>query len=293
MGMVYMKSSTYRFLILIVLCTVLSSCYAMTAPQSKTSAGGNRHACNFCHSHERPTITKAELTVDDDEIGTLCIKCHDYRNNHHPYDFTPTQSKYVNADMPLPLFSRKIQCLTCHDPHPNQDFSESPKLLRGGPYADRREICFKCHYKDAFAAITPHQMVDEKGAIMMIDDKPACLFCHTVMPDPKKDRTRDVRFRADVGFICWRCHPPMPGMFFTQHFLQKPKRKTMESIRKFEKDFQIIFPIAPRNRVTCSTCHNPHQAGVIVSPPAQKGAGAPMRLRLPPKDICQACHTAK
>jgi hypothetical protein len=96
-----------------------------------------------------------------------------------------------------------------------------------------------------------------------------------------------VRFRADVGFLCWRCHPPMPGEFFTQHFLVKPS-KSRQNMQEAEERLLVILPLVPRDRITCSTCHNPHQKGVIQHEAAAKGADARSKLRLP--SICSACH---
>ncbi len=290
---VKLTPAALRYLVLMAFCLALCSCSAGMLLQPQTAVKKNRHACSYCHTHERPQ-TDPELLTTEEETATLCILCHNYGSNHHPFDFTPVSNKYVNPEKGFPLFNGKVQCLTCHDPHQNADFSETPKLLRGGPYEDRREICFKCHaFREAYRNINPHQMVDENGVPRQINDRPSCLLCHAVMPDPKKDRTEDVWFRADVAFLCWRCHPPMPGHFFTEHFLKKPKRNTLATMRKSEQESLVIFPIAPRNRITCSSCHNPHQAGVIQTPAAQKGAGAPKRLRVPNQDICRACHRIK
>jgi nitrate/TMAO reductase-like tetraheme cytochrome c subunit len=134
----------------------------------------------------------------------------------------------------------------------------------------------------------PHRMLDSEGNVREVNGKPVCLWCHSKKPDPAVDRTTDVRFRADVGFLCWRCHPPMPGDFFDQHFLVKPSTKTLQNIRETEERLLVILPLVPRGRITCSTCHNPHQKGVIQHEAAAKGADAISRLRLP--SICFGCH---
>jgi hypothetical protein len=131
-------------------------------------------------------------------------------------------------------------------------------------------------------------MLDEKGRIVVLNGKPVCLLCHSVKPDPVKDRTDDVRFRADVGFLCWRCHPPMPDSFFGTHFLVKPAVNTLTFMHNAEKLKGIILPIVPRGRITCSTCHNPHQKGIMLDKAAAMGADEPHRVRLP--DMCSACH---
>jgi cytochrome c peroxidase len=48
------------------------------------------------------------------------------------------------------------------------------------------------------------------------------------------------------------------------------------------------LPLVPRDRITCSTCHNPHQEGVLMSGPAAAGTGAVHRLRS--AAICEGCH---
>ncbi|MFA5353530.1 MAG: hypothetical protein WC291_04830, partial [Thermodesulfovibrionales bacterium] len=113
------------------------------------------------------------------------------------------------------------------------------------------------------------------------------------MPDPETDRTTDVKFRADVAFLCWRCHPPMPGEFFKQHFLLNLSRPMMQEVKRFEEQKNLLLPMVPRERITCSTCHNPHQKEILVSAPAKVGAGAPSRLRIDSPDLCLACHPGK
>jgi hypothetical protein len=162
------------------------------------------------------------------------------------------------------------------------------KLLRGGPYTDRRKICFKCHVPEEYAKINPHLMQNGAGDILVVKGKPVCLLCHVIKPDPSKDRELNVKFRADIGFLCWRCHPPMPDSFFGKHFLITPSPKTLKYMKKTEDQDMVTLPLAPRGRITCSTCHNPHQKGVLSYSPAASGAEAPKKLR--EANMCGACH---
>jgi nitrate/TMAO reductase-like tetraheme cytochrome c subunit len=132
-------------------------------------------------------------------------------------------------------------------------------------------------------------MLDDDNSVRQVNGKPVCLLCHTKIPDTAADSTADVRFRADVGFLCWRCHPPMPDPFFATHFLVKPSAKTLNTMHQSEERLLVILPIVPRNRITCSTCHNPHQKGVIQRESAAKGADTKGRLRV--SAICFACHS--
>jgi nitrate/TMAO reductase-like tetraheme cytochrome c subunit len=131
-------------------------------------------------------------------------------------------------------------------------------------------------------------MLDNQNQVREVNGKPVCLMCHSKIPDPAIDFTEDVRFRADIGFLCWRCHPPMPGEFFRMHFLVAPSAKTLTAMNKAQERLYIILPIVPRGRITCSTCHNPHQEGVIQHSAAAKGADTRSKLRL--QYICVACH---
>ena len=59
---------------------------------------------------------------------------------------------------------------------------------------------------------------------------------------------------------------------------------------KTQIDRNVMLPLAIDGMVTCSTCHNPHQAGVLTVRAAIAGSGAPGRLRIPKNQMCSACH---
>jgi predicted CXXCH cytochrome family protein len=207
----------------LVLCTAVAVvCFLLLRSSEIPAAQTAKHpACEMCHPSSNP-IEGPSLFPAGVDPSSVCLRCHDYRENHHPVFFAPTAPRQAKPGEDFPLYNGEIRCLTCHDPHGGPRFSEPPKLLRGGPYTDRREICFKCHFREKYAEVNPHIMRDASGALMTYFDKPVCLLCHATIPDPSVDRTQDVKFRADVGFLCWRCHPPMPGEFFRHHFLVKP-----------------------------------------------------------------------
>jgi predicted CXXCH cytochrome family protein len=263
----------------------LQALIAPERPRSPVPAFKNPHTrCVACHTTEKPQ-RGSELFAPGADPSVSCLNCHDYNENHHPVDFAPA----VASVFPFPLFEGKIRCLTCHEIHGGAGHEGTPKLLRGGPYTeDRRAICFQCHSSERYAAINPHLMLDDNNRFREVNGKPVCLLCHSKMPDPAKDDTSAVRFRADVAFLCWRCHPPMPDPFFSTHFLVSPSAKTLNAMHQTEEQDLVILPIVPRGRITCSTCHNPHQERVIQYGSAAKGADAKSRLRLP--SLCKACH---
>jgi predicted CXXCH cytochrome family protein len=258
--------------------------WVMQTQETPVSVYKNPHTfCAKCHATEKPKPGGALFAPGADPSAT-CLKCHDYEENHHPIDFRPDDV----AGFPFPLFEDKVKCLTCHEIHGGAGKTGTAKLLRGGPYADRREICFRCHSQEKYAGINPHHMLVDGNKVREINGKPVCLLCHAIMPDPSTDYTDDVRFRADVGFLCWRCHPPMPDPFHSTHFLVKPSVQTLNDMHQAEEREFFILPMVPRRRITCSTCHNPHQQGVIQHEGPAKGADSKHRLRIP--SICIPCH---
>jgi hypothetical protein len=78
--------------------------------------------------------------------------------------------------------------------------------------------------------------------------------------------------------------------FFRGHFLVKPKKRTLDYMIKVQAEDGVTFPLLNRDRITCSTCHNPHQKGVIISGAARAGEDAPFKLRMPNESICFGCH---
>ncbi|HTG01547.1 MAG TPA: hypothetical protein VK654_13285 [Nitrospirota bacterium] len=229
--------------------------------------------------------SRTTTTLPERDSSVKCLECHQYWTNHHPVFIAPQKKD----NYPFPLVDGKLTCLTCHtDDH----VTGGEKLLRNGPYGDRREFCVKCHAAGSYEGIDPHAMLDSRGTVLQINGQPVCLVCHSTKPDPATDRTNDVRFRADVAFLCWRCHPPMANpLFFKEHFLVKPSLSMVKYLNEQQKQLQVTIPLVPRDRITCSTCHNPHQKGVILYAPSAKGADAPTRLRLPQEQLCIVCHS--
>jgi len=69
-------------------------------------------------------------------VAELCVACHPDRTGEreHKVDIVPRMT--VRG---LPLFDKKITCVTCHDPHNNR----YGKLLR----VRSRDLCLRCHVK--------------------------------------------------------------------------------------------------------------------------------------------------
>lgn len=263
------------------------------APKNEAQNGSNHRACVFCHRSSDPSASKTpQPFASGVDLSSFCLDCHHYENDHHPINIIPGKEYAKSAMSSFPLFEGQIRCLTCHQAHagPGQkNLGEPFQLLRGGPYADVREQCFKCHYQERYADINPHVMLNRDNTIRKIKGQPVCLLCHSETPDPAGD-PENVRYKAGVSFLCWRCHASMMGTFMGKHFDKSPKRATMESLKTTEILQGVLLPLSIDGRLTCSTCHNPHQEGVILNFAAKAGADAHRRLRMPKDQLCSACH---
>lgn len=244
----------------------------------------NHVSCVMCHRTSTPEYYDAAMKAGDLDMSAVCMDCHHYSENHHPVNIVP--EKTIPDE--FPLYDGQMKCLTCHEAHGNQKRSY-PKLLRGAPYKDLRDMCFKCHPTDQYTAIDPHTMFDADGKIKQVNGEPVCLVCHAKVPDQSNPKEQ-ITFKADVAFLCWRCHPPMPDNFFAGHFLVKPSHKTARYMKKYGRDNNVTLPLLNRNRITCSTCHNPHERGIIQNAAVAAGADSRARLRLSKSAICSGCH---
>ncbi|MBA4373276.1 MAG: hypothetical protein C0402_10515 [Thermodesulfovibrio sp.] len=288
-----MKGKVTVLFLLLVASIIVAGLLVCDTPADASAKNRNRkkahRECVVCHISNTPGAD-VSLFPEGAEPSLVCLDCHNYTNSHHPIGFVPDRPLFSEDDEnPLPLYNNEIRCLTCHQIHPE---NRTRKLLRGGPYADRREICMKCHYDEQYAAIDPHVMLDSNYQIKEVNGAPVCVICHTAVPEQEGVASK-VNFKAEIAFLCWRCHPPMPDTFFKQHFLVRPSLSTLEVMRRTESEKGISFPLLNRGRVTCSTCHNPHQKGVIEFGPARAGEDEHDKLRMPPNEICSGCHDRK
>lgn len=240
--------------------------------------------CKSCHGTAKPKGDAARFPADLNP-SRLCLACHNYTVNHHPTEFAPTRP----LNPKFPLFRGQITCLTCHQIHDTPHGKISRRLLRGAPYRDRRDVCFQCHTPEQYAEQNPHRMFNEHGGIKVVSGKRVCLLCHEPEPDPSVDEANTVLFRADVGFLCLRCHPFMHSEEMNKHFQRTPTKEVLANLDRVAADKKYTLPLVPRNRITCSTCHNPHEEGILLPGPAAAGSKALHRLR--DDELCKGCHS--
>lgn len=243
--------------------------------------------CADCHQ-ETPVEGGDQFLKYNGDFDKLC-KCHvkspaDYI---HPVDFTPTKSIKTKIPSELPLRDGKLTCLTCHDIYRQCQKRRVEKIsLRGAPFPNRSDFCFKCHDKKSYVRLDAHNQRNAEGAISAEN----CLYCHTDKPNERTDRYEDVKLIGGLEALCQRCHVIRGNHAGNFNHMVKPSAKALNRMKSMETTFGIVLPLDENGKMTCITCHNPHDKGVIpAESPASKGAGSKFRHRLPGR-LCIECH---
>ncbi len=243
--------------------------------------------CLECHV-KQPTVGGDPLLQYNGDFKSLC-RCHGNMQDtyHHPTDILPPQINSIKIPTEFPLWKGKIDCITCHDVARQCRVNEFKEVfLRGAPYPRPTAFCYQCHDQQAYARFDPHQQIDASGVI--VESK--CLYCHEEKPDVQHAKFKDLKLLADLEILCRRCHFITGNHSGNFNHMTKPSPKGLARLKRMRKKFKIILPLTIEGKMTCVTCHNPHQKGVIPEErPSAKGADSHYRHRLPER-ICIECH---
>lgn len=168
----------------------------------------------------------------------------------------------------------RLQCSTCHGQKDMEDkpFDEVDKkardFLRAGPYKTLDVFCANCHDEKEHRRDNIHLMLNVDGSVK----KDHCTYCHEEVHEERDrpHRPEELKLRLSAGRMCYGCHLKTPHFNAWQH-QAKPGREMLEHMKKSAEREGTIFPLDEEGRVTCITCHTPHQPGVI--DPARNPAG--------------------
>ena len=249
--------------------------------------------CKECHVNVPPKKGPQFLRYGGD-FKRLC-RCHynTSENYIHPVDLEPSQDLKPRIPSELPLQDGKVTCATCHDiviqcsdKPAEKIFLKEEKFLRGAPYKNRTALCFKCHNIAEYKKFNPHQQLNQKKQIIAA----RCLYCHDEIPDEQRANYEDVKLLANPEVLCLGCHSKITVHQWHTRHLRKPPLEIEKRIKELRDRYEIILPLDPDGNITCSTCHNPHQKGVIPDKRVgAKGAGEKFRHRLT-NNMCVKCH---
>jgi predicted CXXCH cytochrome family protein len=254
--------------------------------------------CTECHVNIPRKGSNPELRYAGD-FKLLC-RCHYSNTNNyvHPVDRRPSPDMIDRIPAQFPLWEGQIACITCHDIYIqchdrplDRAFLKDQKFLRGLPYESEAGICFRCHNIENYRKYNPHQQLNAQKEI--IKDK--CLYCHSVVPDTKQTSAKNAGLIGNMKALCIRCHMQAPRQDFHAKHLRKPTVDVLNRMKQLEVQENIVLPLTEDGMITCATCHNPHEKGVIPDVRAgAKGAGEKWRQRLADTNtLCIKCHALR
>ncbi|MDD3813204.1 MAG: hypothetical protein PHZ02_01050 [Desulfocapsaceae bacterium] len=268
---------------------------------AETNIHFNEQYCTECHLQRPNRGDAVQLRYEN---YTQTCRCHGYTPDTytHPVDIPLSAEKKATIPAEFPLTDGKITCYTCHNMalqcEPKYKFKNYNKaFLRTDPSLGRTFLCFQCHQEKQYEMLDPHKQLDASGAI----NSESCLYCHETKPDEQhatlesREKGEDtVHLVGDLEVLCLRCHNNKAGNHpLNKNHRVKPSEKVTSRMHWSERNLWIVLPLNDEGKITCITCHNPHERGVI---PTEKAAstGASDKARLRKAwgggSICVACH---
>ena len=250
----------------------------------------DEEACSTCHGQGPP------VSIENYDDDAMCGRCHEEPGTascRHPSNLAPGSAGSVSLpdDYRSSIQDGKVVCTTCHDPLVQCQGDKlapylNPRFLRGGPFRQPDEACLLCHDTASYTKLNPHAQL-AGGEIR----QEACGFCHRAAAG---EISASSDFRIDVSAQCLSCHaiPPHPmsmipgsGIDSWNH-LVVPGESTLRRMSATRERAGARLPVEPgTGKITCATCHDPHEAGVIAGDPPFLD-----RARLRPAARCEDCH---
>ncbi len=245
---------------------------------------GGKIFCLSCHL-DSPQGGQVVNFRGEGDSSALCQRCHQ-EVEHHPLGVKSSPGTWKMDFSDFPLEEEKVTCVTCHDPYECESINtrDNPRFLRGGPYNAVEEFCTRCHEGRSFGSQNPHDQIDDKGEVR----RKQCLYCHTSIPEGVGYTLRPEDFTDTMEQLCVSCHPVPPHPDVDHMVEMTPKMQTL--LTEYEERRLVSLPLDSDVILTCVTCHNPHERGLLKGP-SGVGADEEKRLRLATfNEICTPCH---
>jgi hypothetical protein len=252
------------------------------AESTSLNPHGGRIFCLACHPDTPQPGTAVALRFPGNSL-LLCQRCH-AGVEHHPLGVKSTPATWKMDFSHTPLENEAVVCISCHKPLECQGAvgRENPRFLRGGPYDTVEEFCQRCHEGKQFSSLDPHDQIAESGEVY----QRKCLYCHTTVPSAGAG-SDGLEYTDTLTALCVSCHQTGPHP--TQDHLVRLPQRMRSNLLEYEELRKVRLPLDADN-VTCSTCHNPHERGLLKGP-AGVGADEEKRLRLTTfNEQCTPCH---
>ena len=278
---------------------------------------GDPQSCSACHTS---AVGGRDALRFDGNVSQLCRSCHDGRRaagEAHPVNLVPSAAISRRIPSDFPLEGGMLTCLSCHDvtwhckpggptAAPGRDFLRGPRVSR--PLA----FCFRCHAREDYRPFNAHDQL-EAGKVKT----DTCIWCHINIPDVSSHLQEGASYalRSESFGVCNNCHPVTKGHpTGDPHMYATPSADMMWHMSAYELQSQMHLPFkqllgyvqaarrAPRSipldengRITCYSCHNPHEKGLLPnwnlrSVGAEPRQATNHRLRAHEGIACRACH---
>ena len=278
---------------------------------------GDPALCSECHTSAK--VAQGVLRYAGD-VSQLCWSCHDGHlaaGEPHPVDMIPSAQMARRIPSVFPLEKGKLGCLSCHDiawhcklgrpaSMPNRSF------LRGESVSHPLAFCFQCHNRENYRPFNAHDQL-EAGKIKT----DTCAWCHIGVPDVKSRLAEGASYalRSESFGVCNNCHlvnkghptgdphmyatPPTEMIWHMSAYEMQPQMrlplKQLEEYVRAAKRKPRSIPLDEKGRITCYSCHNPHEKGLLPSWNLRSVGAEPKqatnhRLRTHGGIACRACH---
>ncbi len=185
-------------------------------------------------------------------------------SRHHPVNIEIPQNMNLPEKM-KPDEHGKLVCATCHGVENIEDLAddeinkEEAGFLHGGPWQQLDAFCVQCHDEKPMQRLNIHLQLDQNNKLL----KEACTYCHIKTPDLENIPTKnELKLRLPPERICLGCHLKAPHLNVLEHN-SEPDDDYKLQIQESEQELNIIMPLDSKGKITCITCHNHHQKGVI------------------------------
>jgi len=262
----------------------------------------NQLICETCHSAHGAKYEN--YLIESGRDSSLCLACHTDKNTLTPAGkkkpFHVVNVKPVKATIPQSLIKSgartgrngELICQTCHKVHRNQTAQPSLLIAKDKNSA----LCLNCHPDKQPVADTGHNLLrsgpKEKNLPgMTVAQAGVCSACH--LPH---QAARQLSGAGDfTTLLCLSCHSKgniagKSSLTGVQHPL---------GVRPDHKSTLPLFNDSglpdQNGRITCTTCHDPHQSPAALNGPEStpKQTAAKSFLRQSSPKICAECHRDK
>lgn len=290
----------------------------LNSQQDTRNPHGDPSMCSTCH---KSNVGGRDSLIFNTDIPQLCQSCHDGRHasrEAHPVNIVPSVAITMKIPSDFPLDNGKLTCSTCHDVTWRCSTVQPATMsgrgyLRGAPSSDSLDFCFNCHRQESYRPFNVHDQL-ESGR----QKTDTCLWCHLSVPNSASGIKEAAPYglRGKAIDLCRNCHsmpaghptgdphmgskPSVDMMSYMSAYELQPKmnlslKQLLEYVQAAKRAPRSI-PLDENGCITCYSCHNPHEKGLLPnSNPRAVGAEPKKannhRLRIQEGDIsCRACH---